>query len=142
MGAPRGNLNAVKHGTYSFLTTGSLPKGGSYIRKLIGQLKRQLEASVLEAHGEISLPHAARIQSVVRHEARCLLLARYVRQDGLELDTRLKVLKELTDSTERRDKAVRDLALDRRDGFDASTLYQNDHERGGAQLGGANHDPS
>lgn len=77
---PPGNDHATRHGVFGFLSIGKLPRGASYVRRLLGQLRESLEEAVREKHGELSVYHSALIQSALRHEGRCLLLQRYLRQ--------------------------------------------------------------
>ena len=92
-GAPIGSQNAIKHGVRGYLVTGRLPKSANYIRKQLGQLRRQLESAVAESHGEVTLYHAAVIQSTVRHEARATLLNRYLSTEKeLSLSDRMGLL--------------------------------------------------
>lgn len=82
-GAPAGNRNHLRHGTVSFLMTGRLPPGASYIRRALGRLRVELETAVRNQHGgELSIYHASLVQSALRHEARACLLTRYLRLMG------------------------------------------------------------
>jgi hypothetical protein len=77
---PPGNRNAMTHGVRSFLALGRAPRGAEYIFRLLGKFRRQLEATVAEVHGEVSLVHATAIHSALRHEGRALLLTRWLRE--------------------------------------------------------------
>src|SRR5690348_7716271 len=77
-GAPSGNRNRLTHGVWSFLALGRLPKGASYVRRLMAALRRKLEADIAKAHGQVTLTHAALVTTVCRHEGRALLLSRYL----------------------------------------------------------------
>jgi len=138
MPAPTHNGNAAKHYVYSFLTTGKLPPKCDYLRRQLGDFRRELDRLVLEQHGEVSMFHAARIQTCVRHEGRAQLLQKWLRDNpeietitaavtttdgkksttgetrrtkGLTVFERIAVLKEIGVASESRDKAIGDLGL-------------------------------
>jgi|GEM_PF-2995763 len=123
-GGMPGNANAVKHGLHSFLATGRLPKGASYVKKLLAGYRAAVEAAVIDQHGEIGLYHASVVQSCIRHEARAQLLLRYLRLiDNAEateagrnappksIDERVKLLKEIGAATDRRDACLKELGI-------------------------------
>lgn len=112
-GAPMGNTNASRHGTWSFLALGRLPKGASFIRRLMGGLRRELEKAVAATHGEVSLPHAALVTTICRHEGRALLFSRYLalEGDGIKLAERVSILEAIGRATDARDKAIKALDL-------------------------------
>lgn len=120
VGAPTGNRNAERHGCWGFLALGRLPKGGAYIRRLLGELRRELEARVSQAHGEISLGHAALVTTVCRHEGRALLLSRYLAMEGdsIKLMDRVSVLESIGRATDARDRTIEKLDLGRHRGDD------------------------
>jgi len=134
-GAPRGNANRLTHGVRSYLAIGRLPKGASYIRRTLGLLRTAIESAVQEAHGEISIVSAALVQSAIRHEARCALLTRYLRDhdDSLTLSDRLGVLKQIGDATDSRDRCLRGLDLpSKRNANIWETLYEEQSSPTGA----------
>lgn len=112
-GPPR-NTNAVKHGLFSYLSTGRLPADAVHIRRLMTMFRKELEAAVAERHGGITLTRAALVQSCVRHETRCQLLVKWLRAaDGsLTTDQRLTILRDLGKATNDRDAVLGDLDLD------------------------------
>ena len=112
-GAPAGNRNATRHGVYGFLALGRLPKGASYVRRLMGEFRSELERAVVEAHGEVSLSNAALITTVCRHEGRALLLSRYLALEGDALKTleRASLLEAIGRASDARDKAIEKLKL-------------------------------
>jgi len=95
-----------------------LPEGARYIRRQLGQFRRHLETTILERDGELSVFHAALIQSACRHEGRAQLLTRYLREAGLSLADRLAVLSGIGNATDSRDKCLQRLDLDRRADID------------------------
>lgn len=124
-GAPAGNTNAQAHGVWSFLALGRLPKGASYIRRLMGELRTQLERCVVQVHGQVSLGHAATITTVCRHEGRALLLSRYLATEGdaLPIAQRVPILEAIGRATDSRDKAIAALDIDRDATADAWAQY-------------------
>jgi len=108
-----GNRNATRHGVYGFLAIGSLPKGASYVRRLLGQFERHLREAVQEREGEIRTYHAALIQTACRHEGRAQLLTRWIREadDKLKLTDKVAVLKEIGAASDSRDKCLERLGL-------------------------------
>lgn len=121
-----GNTHRATHGVWSFLALGKLPKGGAYIRRLLGELRRELETRVNAAHGEISLGNAALVTTVCRHEGRALLLSRYLalEAESLKLLDRMTMLEAIGRATDARDKAIRALDLDRdTEAFDFKAFY-------------------
>lgn len=112
-GAPKGNANRTTHGLRGFLTLGTYPKGGGYVRKLLGQFREALEAEILTRHSEVSIFHAALIQSAARHEGRALLLNRWLRTEAdLSVSDRLAIVKGITDASDSRDRCLKLLGLD------------------------------
>ena len=120
MPANKGNRNRTTHGVYGYLAIGSLPKGASYIRRLLGQFRASLDSAVQEKCGEIGVYSAALIQSACRHEARAQLLTRWLRtaEGELPLAERLSVLREIGKATDSRDSCLQKLGLDRTEAYD------------------------
>lgn len=114
------NRNATRHG----LKAGQLPKGASYIKRDADILRRYLEAAVVERHDEITLYHAACIQSAIRWERHAMLAQRWLRLEADDLDagTRLSFSREIAKASSERDKCLERLGLDKRDAQDALTL--------------------
>ena len=109
-----GNKARMSHGVYSFLALGRAPAGCGYVFRMIGQFKRAVEADVAERYGEISIYHAALIQTACRHEGRAQLLTRKLRQCEAELShaDQLATLKEIGNASDSRDKCLKLLGLD------------------------------
>ena len=110
-GAPIGNRNSLRHG----LRAGRLPPKCSYIRRMTDDLRRHLENDVLNRRGAIDTYAAALIQSAIRHERRCLLLQRWLRDENetLAIADRMRILADVSAATESRDRCLRHLGLDR-----------------------------
>ena len=113
-GAPLGNENGhgnVRHG----LKAGKLPPKCQYIEHQMNGLRRQLEKAVLEAKGAITLLDAAAIQTAMKWERHGALALRWLRLEGdaLKPSDRLAFSREIARASSERDKALKDLHLDR-----------------------------
>lgn len=115
-GAPAKNRNACTHSIYSYLHSNRLPADAGDIERDLEQLRNDLDASVVAAHGEVDLPRAAMIQSAVRHEGRCRLLLRWLEQmgDDLTTDQRITVLRDLGRATDQRDATIAKLDIEKK----------------------------
>lgn len=110
-GPPR-NRNAAKHYVHSYLAQGRLPKGASYTTRLMYEFRHQLEAVVSQKHGEVTLFHAALIQTAIRHESRAQLLQRWLRtEEGLTLAERVTLLQQIGAASDSRDKCLEKMGL-------------------------------
>jgi hypothetical protein len=119
-GAPRGNSYATKHGLRSAgIKTGMMPKGARYIQHRINALRRELEAAVVAAKGEVSLVDAATIQTAVKYEAHGCLAQRWLRLNEGEMKPleRLQFSREIANASSQRDKAIAALELGRNKQF-------------------------
>jgi hypothetical protein len=92
-----------------------LPKGCEYIENRVNLLRRQMEAAVLAAKGEISIMDAAAINSILRWERHGLLAAHWLRReaDKLSAGDRLRFSEAIAKAGDARDKNIRLLGLDR-----------------------------
>ena len=110
-GPPKGNRNALRHG----LKAGQLPEGAKYIELRLNAFRRQLEDSVLGCRGEITLTDAALIQTCLRWERHACLAQRWLVKAGdtLKPADRLAFSREIARASAERDKALKDLDLDR-----------------------------
>lgn len=113
MPAPKGNQNAIGHGFRGYLTTGRLPSGCSYVRRQLNKLRQQLQKTIGDNEGEITLSKAALIQSIIRHECRAQLLSRWLRVGEPELHLRMQILTDISAATTARDKVLDALKLDK-----------------------------
>jgi hypothetical protein len=112
-GAPVENQNATQHGRWS--TLGSLPPGCTHIRKLCAKLRNQLEQAVTAEHGEVSLLSAATIQTAVRHERHAQLAQKWLKDNpDINVETRLAISRDIASASEKRDKCLRLLNIDRK----------------------------
>lgn len=111
MPAPPGNRNSVRHG----LTCGSLPKGAGYIKRISGQFRTAIERAVVDVHGEVTLYHAAIIQTAMRWERHALLAQRWLRREDAKLTVseRLGFSREVARASAERDKCLAALRLDK-----------------------------
>lgn len=140
MPAKPGNRNALSHGAHSFLATGRAPKGCGYIYRMMGQLKRHLEAEIVTNHGAVSTYHACVLQSLIRHESRAAFLTRWLREsESPSVLERLALLKEIGSATDARDRCVKLLGLDRANAHRViDVLYSNVDETEGDRDGSDN----
>jgi hypothetical protein len=114
MPAPEGNSNAWKHGLRSSLVLVAVPPKAAWIKKLMAAFRRDLEAAVVERHGEVSLMRAAVINSASRHETIAQLAGRMLKLAGDEVktETKLAILDRIGRATDARDRCIRALELD------------------------------
>jgi hypothetical protein len=116
-GAPTDNRNAAKHYLRSHrkLSIGKLPKGCSWINTLVSTLRRELEALVMEYHGELTFQSQLVIQSSCRHEQAALLAQRWLRLSAETMShaERLSYLQAIANESDKRDRAIAMLRLDR-----------------------------
>lgn len=110
-GAPLANRNALRHG----LQAGKLPDKCQYIEHGLNSLRRQLEDSVLDARGSVSLSDAAYIQSILRWEKVAKLAGRWLRLEAENLtpDQVLRWSETEAKASTNRDKCIKTLNLDR-----------------------------
>lgn len=114
-----GNRNALKNGLHRTLAIGGLPSGMTYVRRLVNEFRRAVEAATLATCGEVDLFHSAVVQTCCRHEQRSLLAQRWLRTaQGLTIDQQLALSREIGQASEARDRCLRLLGLDRCDAAD------------------------
>lgn len=115
-GAPEANTNATRHG----LRASALPDGCGYISGQLRSLRRDLVTEVERAHKAVSFAHEVTIQSLLRHERRSLLAARWLRvESGLSLQDRLALESEIGRATEARDRCLARLEIGTADSKEA-----------------------
>lgn len=106
-----------------------LPADCQYLANEMELIKAQLEAAVLEKHGQVSIHHAVLIDSVLTHHKRVRLIQRWLVHPkhkkqkpwealddenttaAIDLEVRLKLLKEESAATDARSKAIQGLSL-------------------------------
>lgn len=81
-GAPKGNVNGQTTGISRLLTVGEFPQGGTYIRRSVQLLKREIEAELAQRGVTLGLREKAAINSACVAEGMRLLLWRYLRRSG------------------------------------------------------------
>jgi len=131
---PPVNRGWVRHG----LACGKLPKGCEYVERRINAFRLQLEQAVMQAKGTVSIADAAAINSACKWERHGMLATRWLRQemDNLSAADRLRFSAEIAKASDRRDKAIRALGLDKKPD-PLATLYrieddaENDEEQTG-----------
>lgn len=115
-GAPVGNANRQTHGLRAkWLTLGKIDKARGYVRRVVGGMRRELEQAILDNGGVLGPYQQARLNSACRHEAACMLRRDWLIRQGEELGIaeRDRLLDGISTATERRDKAIADLGLDK-----------------------------
>lgn len=109
MPAPLKNANRMRHG----LRASKLPSGCQYVEKAIISFRIAIEDAVLILHGEISVLHAAYVQSACRSEQRAMLLERWLREADakgqLSIQEQIRLLRERDSASARRDACLRQL---------------------------------
>ncbi|HWB13415.1 MAG TPA: hypothetical protein VFE62_12300 [Gemmataceae bacterium] len=115
-GAQPGNTNGLRHGLRSGsvrLALGKLPREMVRIERAVNQFRLLIEAAVVEAHGQISVYHAALIQSACRHETHSMMAKRWLRlqDECLDHNQRLAYSKAIADASTARDKCLEKLGL-------------------------------
>ncbi|HQU42552.1 MAG TPA: hypothetical protein PK867_07050 [Pirellulales bacterium] len=115
---PGRSLSRLTHGLYgqSFqLVLGKLPKSLARVEDDAYRFRAAVEAAVVGAHGSISLTNACLIATAARWERHGLLALRWLREghDALDDAQRLAYSKAIAEGSERRDKAIASLKLDR-----------------------------
>jgi hypothetical protein len=94
---------------------GKLPKGCQYIENRVNALRRQVEAALIDAKGEIGIVDAAAVNSVLKWERHGLLAAHWLRHeaDKLSASDRLRFSEAIAKASDNRDRNIRSLGLDR-----------------------------
>jgi hypothetical protein len=112
-GAPPKNRNRTTTGIRGFMVTGSLPKGASYVRRVLSEFRQQLLADVTEATGSVSTYGVALIQSATRLECKSLLAGRWLKLEGEKLSVaeRMNLVNQIADATLARDRILEKLGL-------------------------------
>ena len=133
MGPPLGNRNAARHGLRAWCSVKRLPPGAGAIRRQLYAERDEIHAAVVSSHGEISLTHAALVQSAIRHSGRASLLERWLRvEPGLSVSERIAILKEIGAATDSRDRCLERLDLK----TDHESFWSAVDARGGFAAGG------
>lgn len=123
-GAPKGNLNAVRHG----LTVQGFPPGCTYIQKQVASFRGALEAAIERVRGEMGVFEVACCQTAVEWHTHALKARRWIRLEDkkLSIDQRIAFSREIARAFAERDKVLKALGLDFRLSPDVATiLYAN-----------------
>jgi hypothetical protein len=121
MGAPRGNINAIRTLARSDpqvmamrFELGTMPRGWERCERVANHFRRVIEAAVMQAHGEITVVQALAINTAARLERHCQVALKLLR-DGRDLatDQRCNLSREIARASAERDKAIDRLKLDR-----------------------------
>lgn len=107
MPAPAKNRNAYRHG----LRSSQVSDPG--VNNQLRAFRRSCREELTGADGSLTLATEALLQSLVRHEAKALLAARWLRIEGdkLPIDQRLDLLNTVTNATADRDKLLTRLGI-------------------------------
>jgi hypothetical protein len=117
MGAPRGHLNALRTGEklkLSRLIVGKLPKKMLRVQRSAQAYRRQLEAAVIERHGEVGVVHAHLVDTATAaelHSGICRWLLRE-KLDTMPTADVLACSSQILKSKEVRDRALKCLDLE------------------------------
>jgi hypothetical protein len=120
-GPPLGSCNNFRHG----LRGSNLPKGCQHIQRATCAFRRQLEASVMEARGEVSLTDAAFVNTAYRAERHAQLAQRWLALEAANMTPadRLNYSREVVRASEQRDKAIASLNLGRGNGIGWTMIH-------------------
>lgn len=101
----------IRHG----LKSGKLPAECKYIENRLNAFRRQVEEIVVQIKGEITLTDAAYIQTALRWERHSALCLRYLTKNEKTLRPIewLSFNRDIAAASEKRDKAIAALKLDR-----------------------------
>lgn len=111
-GAQLGNKNRIRHG----LMACALPDGCTGVRKSITQFRQALEKLLIEDREQVSIYDAALVNEAVRWEQHSLLATRWLRLHAADMDhgERLSYSREIARGASERNKALRELGINRR----------------------------
>lgn len=111
-GAPRGNRNALRHGATA-VAVGKFPRGAEWIGRQCLALRKLLRQELLQRDGKVSGYSECVLNSACVHEARRLLVARWLRLEGDKLSVmeRANLLDRIGRASDARDAALRRLKL-------------------------------
>jgi len=105
---------------------GKLPGNCKDIQNRGDRIRRMLESAVLDAKGEIGITDASCINSAIRWERHAQLCNRWLLNNhgAMSHADKLKFSRETADASDKRDKAIRQLGLDKDSEHDLVTaLY-------------------
>jgi len=117
VGAPKGNLNAVKHGKRSAqlrFVIGELPKPMRRVTRYVREYRRHIEAATTEVHGTITDVHSHAIDEAVTCE-QTIGVSRWLlrhKLDSMSVGDVLACMREIRQAKAQRNKAVVTLQLD------------------------------
>jgi hypothetical protein len=122
-GAPRNNVNGIRHGLFG---TG-LPPGSGHIERRINQFRRVLEAHVIAQRGQVTIDDSLAIDEAFRWERHGQLASRWLYKHAAEMthDERLKFSREAARAASERNKAVASLGLRGTEHDPWATLHHN-----------------
>ena len=129
MGSPVANLNAIRNGSrleVRRLTVGSFPVQLQKVQYEGRKYRRALEDAVLETHQDVSVTHAHLIDTASAATIHAGICRWLLRQRIAEMNTGdvLACSNAMLRAKETRDRAVKQLGLDRRDTDAIDALYE------------------
>jgi hypothetical protein len=124
-------MNGFRHG----MRGSGLPKHCGHVQRATCHFRRQLEAAVLDAKGEINIVDAAFINTAYRSERHGQLAQRWLMLEAERMSPadRLAYSREVVRASESRDKAIASLKLDQRPADVWSSLHATAFDVDGAK---------
>ena len=126
MAAPLQNLHAAKNGTrITRLIVGNLPKPLHRVQRFVLQYRRTLEDAVIEVRNEVGLIDAHVIDAACKHEQHAGVCRHLLRQkiETMSVADVRECSKQIATATDARNKAVRELQLERDESRIFDALY-------------------
>lgn len=98
-----------------FFVAGKLPPGTKDIQNRCNAMRRMLEEAVIDAKGSVSITDASCINSAIRWERHGQLCNRWLLVNHANMShlDKMKFSRETADASDKRDKSIRLLGLDR-----------------------------
>jgi len=115
----------LKHGVRAFIG-GKLPASWR-ITKSLNALRAALESEVSRRRGEVDVYCGALIQSAIRHEGVAALWTAHLRDkgEGLTVEQKLAVCREIRNATDARDRCLKELGLNKHESADViDAIYE------------------
>jgi len=138
-GAPKGNLNSMRHG----LRSSRVPNDSSYMLREANIFRTCVEAAILDRFGSIDVLRAALVQTCIQWQIHAMKLRRLllVKATELTIDQMVNFAERACRALAERDRCLVKMGLDK-DDERHTTLYQQlpdepqDGEHGGPEAPG------
>lgn len=114
---PPGNSHNFRHGARAAdrhgVALGILPRSCFTVQRAVADVRRNLEAAVLEVKGAISVGDAALIATACRWQQVALLTQRLLRVNDADLkpDQKVSYVTQIAEASEKSDRAMKALGL-------------------------------